>query len=223
MHKHSAARSASCILALAVITVALGSDRAFGQVGAGTAAPDDFEQCQRAETMVELRLKSCTNVISDPSRIAEIRAEAYLNRGAAQEDLGDFTRAIEDYTQGLKLNPDYRALYHRRGLAYDHQGKTDLAIADFSHAIRLDPKDTEALVYRGLSYASLGDHDRAILDYNAALAESPDDADILAIRGESREALGDRDRAGADFRKALEIDPENTEAAEGLARLGDRK
>ena len=223
MYRQSAAQSASYIGVIAAIAVALSCGRATGQVGVGTVTLDDLEQCRRTETMVELRLKSCTNVISDLSRIAEIRAEAYLNRGAAQEDLGKITEAIGDYTQGLKLNPGYRALYHRRGLAYDQEGKTDLAIADFSHAIRLDSQDTEALVYRGLSYASLGDHDRAIQDYNAALADNPDDADILTIRGESREALGDSDRAKADFRRALEIDPENADAAEGLARLGERK
>ncbi|MCL4764720.1 MAG: tetratricopeptide repeat protein [Hyphomicrobiaceae bacterium] len=186
----------------------------------GIARADDFEQCRRAETMVELRLKSCTNVIGDTSRLGEIRAEAYLNRGNAHEELGRPADAIEDYTQGLKLNPEYRALYHRRGLAYDREGKTDLAIADFSEAIRLDPKDTEALVYRGLSHAALGDHVKAIPDFDAALAEDPDDAAVLTIRGESREAIGDRDRAIGDFRRALELDPDREEAEVGLARLG---
>lgn len=194
---------------------------------AGTAAAqvgiiksDDFEQCRRAETMVESRLKSCTGVIEDSSRIAEVRAEAYLNRGIAHEELGNVTAAIADYTEGLKLNRDYRVLYHRRGLAYDLEGKRDQAIADFSQAVRIDPKDTEALVYRGLSYAAQGDHNRAILDYNAALAEEPENAIVIAIRGESREALGDRDTAVADYRKALELDPGNEGAEAGLARLG---
>jgi tetratricopeptide (TPR) repeat protein len=213
--KRSAAPEASRVPTLAAAVLACGG--AWAQVGAFN--PDDFEQCRREESMAELRLKSCTSVIDDATRLGEIRAEAYLNRGIAHEELGQTERAIEDYSQGLKLNPDYRSLYNRRGLAYDQEGKQDLAIADFSQAIRLDPKDTEALIYRGLSYAAQDDHDKAIRDYDAALAENPDDPLLLAIRGESREALGDRDRAIADFRRALELDPKSEEAKEGLERL----
>lgn len=202
----------------------------FGALMAGSAAAqvdminlDDFERCRRAETLVEQKLKVCTSVIEDSSRIAEVRAEAYLNRGGAHEDLGNISAAIGDYTEGIKLNPGNPMLYHRRGLAYDLDDKRDLAIADFSQAIRLDPKDVEVLVYRGLSHAAEGDHDQAILDYDAALAEEPNDALVLSIRGESREALGDRDRAIADYRKALELDPRNDAAEAGLARLGARR
>lgn len=189
----------------------------------GPSSTDDFERCRRAETLVELKLKACTSVIEDSSRIAEVRAEAYLNRGGAHEELGNISAAIADYTEGMKLNPGNPMLYLRRGLAYDVDGKRELAIADFSQAIRLDPKEVDALVYRGLSHAAEGDHDRAILDYDAALAEEPQDAVVLAIRGESREALGDRDRAIADYRKALELDPRNEAAEAGLARLGAKR
>ncbi len=43
----------------------------------GIASTDDFEQCRREETMAELRLKACTAVIEDSSRIDEVRAEAF--------------------------------------------------------------------------------------------------------------------------------------------------
>lgn len=194
-----------------------------GAAQLGVASIDDFEQCRRDETMVELKMKSCTSVIEDPSRMAAVKAEALLHRGIAREQLGNISAAIADFTEGLKLNPGYRALYHRRGLAYDLAGKRDLAIADFSKAISIDPKDVEALVYRGLSYAEAGDHGRAILDFDAALAEDPKDAAVLAFRGESREALGDRDGAIADYRKSLDIEPGNELAEAGLARLGEKR
>jgi len=187
------------------------------QIGAPDG--DDFDRCRREASLPEARLKSCSNVIADTARMSDIRAEAYLNRGAAHEELGLTAKAIEDYSQGLMLNPNYRLLYHRRGLVYGDEGKHDLAIADFSQAIRLDPKDTEALAYRGLSYAGQDQHEKAILDYDAALAEAPDDPLILAMRGESREALGHRDAATADFRRALELDAQNELAKDGLERL----
>lgn len=205
------------VLMVAGMVAGLPFGTAIAQVG--LVRMDDFEQCRRAETMAELRLKSCTQVVEDTSRIAEVRADGFLNRGVAKEELGDISGAIADYTEGLKLNPSYRQLYHRRGLAYDEQGKADLAIADFSHAIRLEPKDTEALIYRGLTHAAQGDFDRALMDYDTALAENPDDSIALVIRGEIRETMGRSDTAIADYRRALQLDPQNAEAKEGLARL----
>jgi tetratricopeptide (TPR) repeat protein len=184
------------------------------------ASADDLAQCQREDSLPESRMKSCAALIGDTSLIAEIRAEAYLNRGIAHEELGNIADAIEDYTQAIKLNPEYRILYHYRGLAYDLEGKRDLAIADFSEAIRLDPADTDARVYRGFTYAELGAHEKAIEDFDAVLAIDPNDAIALAGRGESLAALGQNERAIADFRRALEIDPKNEEAAEGLKKLG---
>lgn len=205
------------MLMAAGLTVGLGPEPASAQID--LAQTDSFELCRRPESMPESRLKSCTAVIEDRSRLPEVRAEAYLNRGIAYEDLDNPDHAIADYTEGLKLNPDHRVLYTHRGLLYDLMGKRDLAIADFSQAVRIDPKDTEALTYRGLAYAAEGDHARAILDYDAALAEEPDNAFLLVMRGESREAAGDRARAIEDYRRALELEPGNEEAEGGLARL----
>ncbi len=218
MPKHVPAMGqAMRMLMTAGLAAGLGCGPATAQIG--LAPTDNFEQCRRPESMAESRLKFCSAVIEDRSRIPQVRAEAFLNRGMAYEDLNDLDAAIADYSEGLKLNSNHRALYNRRGLVYDLKGRRDLAIADFSQVIRIDPKDTEALIYRGLAYAAEGDHTRAILDYDAALSEEPDNALLLVIRGESREAAGDRGRAMEDYRKALDLDPGNEAAEEGLARL----
>ena len=201
----------------AAMAASLGFSHSAAQVGIGAA--DELEQCRLAESMSELRLRACTAIIEDNEQIPDVRAEAFLNRGMAKEELGDVAGAISDYSEGLKLNPNYRQLYHRRGSAYEQQGNPDLAIKDFSQAIRLDPGDTEALVLRGLTYASRGDFERALMDYDAALAETPDDDLVLVLRGELREELGQTESARADYRRALELDPQNAEAKEGLERL----
>jgi tetratricopeptide (TPR) repeat protein len=184
------------------------------------ASTDDLLACQSDDTLPENKLKSCAAVIADRTQIPEIRAEAYLNRGLAHEDLDKLGDAIEDFSQAIMLNPEYRALYHYRGMAYERDGKADLAIADFSEAIKLDPTDTEALVLRGQAQARIGALDKAMDDYQTALALDPNDPDALTARGEAYETQGERDKAIADFRKALEFDPQHDEAREALKRLG---
>lgn len=208
-------------LMAAAMTAGLFCPPAAAQIG--TIAADDLEQCRLAESMAELRLRACTTVIEDNQQIPEVRAEAFLNRGMAKEALGDIAGAISDYSEGLKLNPKYRLLYHRRGLAYEQQGDPELAIKDFSQAIQLDPTDSEALVLRGLTYASQGELQLALRDYEAALTETPDDDMVLVLRGEVREELGQTESARADYLRALELNPQNTEAKQGLERLSATK
>jgi tetratricopeptide (TPR) repeat protein len=61
-------------------------------------------------------------------------AEAYLMRGDQYSEINDYDGAIDDYSQAIRLKPDYVEAYNNRGLAYSLFGKIDLptAIADFS-------------------------------------------------------------------------------------------
>ena len=52
----------------------------------------------------------------------------------------DYDRAIADFDQAIKLDPNCAVAYHDRGLAYRDKGDNDRAIADFDQAIKLDPK-----------------------------------------------------------------------------------
>ena len=66
-----------------------------------------------------------------------MRTWIYLDK---KHDVG---KAIAEYTEGLRLYPDYRMLYCDRGDIYFGKGDFDKAIADYSQAIRLAPKDDE--------------------------------------------------------------------------------
>ena len=50
-------------------------------------------------------------------------ADAYVNRGAAYDDLGRHQEAIDDCNTAIKINPDYADAYYNRGYAYDEVRK----------------------------------------------------------------------------------------------------
>jgi tetratricopeptide (TPR) repeat protein len=103
-------------------------------------------------------------------------AEAYLNRGLAYCEQGDFDSAIADFTQAIKLDPNYAHAYIYRGVAYGTKGDNDSAIADFTQFIRLYPNDAEGYVGRGGAYYMKGDRARARTDLSKALELDPDNA-----------------------------------------------
>jgi serine/threonine protein kinase/tetratricopeptide (TPR) repeat protein len=88
-------------------------------------------------------------------------------RGEARVRLGDFARAVEDYTQALGLKRDASLLVHR-GWAYFFTDAWKLAERDFDDSIRLDARSGDALVGRGLARVMLGDYRRAVADAETA-------------------------------------------------------
>ncbi len=189
---------------------------------AAGSTPEDLAACQNEDADAAVRLRACGKVIDDKTQVAEMRAEALLNRGLVHAEAGADDKAVSDLTAAIALNPEYSTLHYQRGMAYDRQGKGDLAMADLDRAIRLDPTNTDALTYRAFMYTSRGEHDRALADHNEVIRQDPSSADAYAGRGLTYEAKGDRVRATADYRKALELEPEQEEARAGLERLFSR-
>ena len=61
----------------------------------------------------------------------------YVNRGIAYADDGEYGRAIRDFNQALRLNPNYARAYYNRGLAYRRIGEYERARSDFNKALAL--------------------------------------------------------------------------------------
>ena len=67
------------------------------------------------------------------------------HRGNAYYDKGDYDHAIADFTQGLRIDPNFAWMYYNnRGNAYRNKGDYDRAIADFEAALRVNPNLEEA-------------------------------------------------------------------------------
>src|SRR5262249_37259280 len=69
-------------------------------------------------------------------------ARAYNNRGLAYLAKGNYDRAVADFSESIRLNPDDATYYNNRGIAYEGKQDYDRAIAAFTEAIKLRPNDT---------------------------------------------------------------------------------
>src|SRR5262245_59642002 len=52
---------------------------------------------------------------------------------------GDYDRAIVDYSEAIRINPNYAVAYSNRGNLFQAQGRRKEAIADFRRALAIDP------------------------------------------------------------------------------------
>lgn len=157
----------------------------------------------------DLVISGCTAVIQSGAEKAKGLAFAFYRRGTAFRMRNEFDRAIADYDQSIKLDPDGYDAYVDRGWAYHLKGDFDRAIEDHSEAIRLDPDNERAFVMRGAAWQRKGDYDRAIRDNDEAIRINPKNANAYMTRGNHYREKLDYERALQDYTSALTLNPDD--------------
>jgi tetratricopeptide (TPR) repeat protein len=128
------------------------------------------------------------------------------NRGNAYADKGEPDKAIADYNDAIRLNPEYAEAYNNRALTYCDEGDYEEAIADFNEAIRLDPNDAGAYYNRGVTHGKeKGEFDKAIADDTRAIRLDPGFADAYHNRAIAYMHKGEYAAGAADFAKAKKL------------------
>jgi predicted TPR repeat methyltransferase len=137
----------------------------------------------------------------------QLSAQEYFERALARPE-DDLDGAIAEYSEAIRLNPDYAAAFNNRGDVWRTKGDWDRAIADLDEAIRLDPEFAGAFFNRGNARAGQGDLDGAIADFDEGIRLDPADALAFRHRGNLRASQGDLDGAIADYGEAIRLDPD---------------
>ena len=138
-------------------------------------------------------------------------AEAYYNRGMIYEQNEDYLKALDDFTQAIKIHTLYDEAYNNRGNIYYRLGQYDRAIEDYNRALEIN-RASKIYKNRGLSYSATGNYNRAIEDYTMAIKLDPGSIESYRNRGIIYGMMKDYDKAIDDFTKILSIDPYNKEA-----------
>ena len=152
-----------------------------------------------------------------------ISAPVHNNQGEALRNKGEYDKAIAEYNDALKLDPNSAAAYNNRGLSWNAKGQYEKAIADFNQAIKLNPTIAVAYNNRGLSTYQKGEYDKAIADFNQALKLDPKLAVAYFNRGESWGDQGEYDKAIADFNQAIRLEPNDADAYNNRGVAWDTK
>src|ERR1700683_3224373 len=101
---------------------------------AGTAAAqsrdDNWARCKDFRSNPDPGIEACTAIIQAGQETAQDLAAAFTNRGTAYNDKREYDRAIQDYDQAIRLNPNYAEALSNRGTAYNDKREYDRAIQD---------------------------------------------------------------------------------------------
>ncbi len=152
-----------------------------------------------------------------------VLAVAYYNCGVAKGKLGYDGAALDDYSEALKLNPEFAKAYNNRGMIYDENKEYAKAIADYTKAIKLnnDKAATQcAYVNRGYSYCCGKEYAKAFADLNKAIALRKDDAMAYNNLGLVYFETGKLSRAVKEFNKAIKFNNNDQASLYAYGNLG---
>jgi tetratricopeptide (TPR) repeat protein len=161
-------------------------------------------------------------------------AEAHYRIGAISAQLGNASKAAEEFRQVLDIDPYHAqarsalASYHlNRGVIFRGQHQVEEAARELKEAVRMDPKSGTAYVELGQVYEETGRYQEAAEVYGKATA-----ADSGSIPGHLHlglvcNHLGQYARAVKALETVLRIHPDDPEAHAGLgvayAQQGQRQ
>lgn len=161
-----------------------------------------------AERVCEHLGRSSQSPSSKPDRSANPLASAAHNRGTAHFHRQEFTKAIEELTLAIELDPTVAWAFNDRGLAHLHRNEFELAIIDLTQGIRLDPTRAWAWHGRACAHSKLGMKDAAIRDFTEAISRDPGVAWFFHDRGAVHLERQDYALALKDFTHALLLNPQ---------------
>ena len=175
-------------------------------VVAAAQDPKDARQCD-GKAAPDLQIENCTAAIDANSFAGNDLALLFNNRGLAYYAKRDIGRAIADFTEATRLDPDFAHGYANRALAHKARGELEPAITDYDQAIRLDPSYAFAFTGRGIAYAATKNDTQAIADFTSAITLDAKDVDAFKGRALAYYDSQDFDHAILDFTAAANLTP----------------
>ena len=147
---------------------------------------------------------------------ANASADDHARRAASLSAVRDYTGAVAELTQAVKLEPATARYYRERGVAYIESGKPDAALSDFAQARKIAPADVDSLIDRA-EVEFIQDHrDLAKADLEAARTQAPPDADAHLALADVFDRLGDRKAELAELDIWIAAHPSDDRMAETL-------
>lgn len=137
---------------------------------------------------------------------------------------GEFQKAVETFTDAIKIFPRNAEGYFGRGTAYNELHENQKALADYNRSIEIAP-NPETYNNRGKTNFELQNFSAALADFNKAIQVDKNDTTAYINRGKIYFALRQFENGLADFNRAVELEPQNflpyVQRAAAFYALGD--
>jgi tetratricopeptide (TPR) repeat protein len=199
------------IAAISVLTFAATS-------GAQTR-DENWAHCKAQDP--NLAIEGCTALIQSGAETPANLATALANRGNAFRGKKEYEKAIRDYSQAVKLNPDDETIAHDRVTAFKAMKEEARAGHNHGGPMGSKPGANTVAAERCYAYQRKRLYPRAIPLCDEVIKHNANDAYAFYSRGEAFAHTKKSDSAIRDFDQAIKLNPGFAEAfnSRGYAHL----
>ena len=125
-----------------------------------------------SNTNVGVKIGYYTSIIKEYQQFDYVSV-AYNCRGTCYHEMGEYDKAIENYTTAIERKPDFAMAYYNRGSAHVKKERFYNAIDDYTKSLSVNPEFAIALWSRGKVYETIGEHAKAEADFEKAKIIDP--------------------------------------------------
>lgn len=182
-------------------------------------SPDDpVLLYESAVTLIDLgKIDNAIELLTHASTIDKINAEIWFALGNCYRLKSQFIRAAENYTEALRIRPDFWAARFNFANSLRELGQPDIALQEFEKIIISCPNMTEAHTNMALILSAQG-RDAEAITHALVAVDIRHSMESLTFLAELYLKTNEFDQACHYFNEALKLNPNH---AETLAGLGD--
>ncbi len=137
------------------------------------------------------------------SQTKDRKAKEYYDNGCDKVLTKNFTEAINDFSEAIKLDSGFIQAYENRGVAKFYLNDNRGAIADYTKALEINPNDYNTHGRRGWARFYLQEYRDAIADFTKAIEGNRNEVHYYYIRGQAKYYLQDFKGAIVDFNRVI--------------------
>ncbi|MEN7546997.1 tetratricopeptide repeat protein [Rapidithrix thailandica] len=138
-------------------------------------------------------------------------SEVHNEKGIQHYENQKFEKAISEFTQAIRIQPEAANYYLNRGMAKyevkDYYG----AISDYTQCLERNPLEADALNRRGLAKYQLKDLENALVDFSKVIALDSNHIDGITNRAYTHFEMKEYEKANHDFSRLIVLDSNNTQ------------
>ena len=142
-----------------------------------------------------------------------------IKKGRLELEIGNYQKAIEDFSDAIRLNNEQEEAHFLRGKSYFETKNYNNALNDFSKSIILNAQKADNYYHRGLTHAKVGNQTKAIQDFSQALVFQADDIETLLARANAYRILKKYNESLKDCQTILAQYPRNAGAYQARGRV----
>jgi stress-induced-phosphoprotein 1 len=136
--------------------------------------------------------------LEEKNYLDPVKAEEHRKAGNALFEEGKFPLAVKEYTEGLRRDPNSKAIYSNRCYAYIKLMEFGYALKDAEKCLEMDPNFVKAYFRKGTIHNLMKEYHKALAAYDLGLKIDPQNADCIEGKQKTMMAINTSAHSAGD-------------------------